>query len=123
MVVVMVGVGGRVALSSAHRAGQTGGGERGERLAFMAARLRVGEREGVQLPERLAAGVPEGGARPGQVRGSLPLLLLLLLPGQQAAVYQPLGANGQLGVDVALAQRHHAGGCGHKEDNGSVKKN
>lgn len=77
-------------------------------------------REGVQLPERLAAGVPEGGARPGQERGSLPLLLLL--PGQQAAVYQPLGANGQLGVNVALAQRHHAGSCGHKENNSSVKR-
>lgn len=63
----------------------------------------------VEVPDRLATRWPEGSPRPGRVQGPLALRF-----SQQGALYQPLGANGQLGVNVALAQRHHTRSCGHR---------
>lgn len=106
---------------AAHRAGQAGGRVRqmgGGRRVGVGGTDDGGMRHGwgkrsqgqtVEVPERLATHWPVGGPRPGRVQGPLALLL-----SQQAALYQPLGADGQLGVNVALAQRHHARSCGHR---------
>lgn len=98
--------GGRVRqMGGGRRVGVGGAGDGGMRYSWG----KRNQGETVEVPERLATRWPVGSPGPGRVQGPLALLL-----SQQAALYQPLGADGQLGVNVALAQRHHTRSCGHR---------
>lgn len=124
----MIYMGGMRGYSATHRAGQAGGrggqGGLGMRVGgtddggVRHGRGKRRQRETLELPKRLAACLSEGRPRPGWVQRALPLL-----PRQQAALYQPLGTHGQLGVNVALAQGHHTGSCGHKTTGLSTEVN